>query len=69
MELTCRYGAIKEDWIGYEDEQHRCVCGDIVRDSVLEALLTTAQKGNKQGHQHLEITCMYTVLNRIAIIN
>ena len=46
--LTCRYGPIEEDRIGYEDEQHRGVCGDIVRDSVLEALLTTARKWNNK---------------------
>lgn len=41
-ELTCRYGPVKEDRIGYKDEQHRRVGGDVVRDGVLKALLTTA---------------------------
>lgn len=40
-ELTCRYGATEEDRIGHEDEQHRCVRGDIVWDGMLEALFAT----------------------------
>lgn len=42
--LTCRCGSVKENRVGYKDEQHRCICGDVVRDGVLKALLTTAPK-------------------------
>ena len=47
-ELTCRDGPVEEDGVGYEDEHHRCVCGDVVRNGMLEALLTTAQKWDKK---------------------
>lgn len=43
-ELTSRYGPIKKHRVGCENEQHRCVCGDIVRNSMLEALLTAGRR-------------------------
>lgn len=40
--MTCCSGPVKEDGVGNKDQQHGRVCGDVVRDGVLEALLTTA---------------------------
>lgn len=40
--MTCCSGPVKEDGVGNKDQQHGRVCGDVVRDGVLEALLTPA---------------------------
>lgn len=48
-ELTGRYGPVEEDRIGHEDEQHRRVRGDVVRDGVLKALLAAAPKKLQQA--------------------
>lgn len=40
--MTCCCGPVKEDGVGNKDQQHGRVCGDVVRDGVLEALFTTA---------------------------
>lgn len=39
---TCWCGPVEEDGVGYDDQQHGRVRGDIVRDGVLEALFATA---------------------------
>lgn len=59
--LTCRRGPAEEDGVGHEHEKHRRVRGDVVRDGVLKALLTTATAGpiatTKLGTYSARQTC------------
>lgn len=56
--MTCCSGLVKEDGVGNKDQHHGRICGDVVRDGVLEALFTTATTApDLSGKDNVQLAC------------
>lgn len=58
--LTSRRGPCEQHWIDEQHQQHGSVCGDVVRNGVLKAVLTAHMTNTfRSDHIHASGSCFY----------